>query len=49
MHVYPRYAGDPFEGGPIDPKAVRTPAYAPGEITLVRARLRQALVGAAPT
>ena len=45
MHFYPRYPGDPFEGGRIDPRAVRTPAYAPGEFTAVRARLREALIG----
>ncbi len=43
MHFYPRYPGDPFEGGPINPKAVSAPAYAPGEITVVRTRLREAL------
>lgn len=46
MHFFPRYAGDPFEGGPINPKAVGQPVYAPGEITTVRTRLLQALVGA---
>lgn len=46
MHFYPRYPGDPFEGGPINPKAVSKPAYAPGEITVVRTRLREALGGA---
>jgi diadenosine tetraphosphate (Ap4A) HIT family hydrolase len=46
MHFYPRYPGDAFEGGPINPKAVSKPPYAPGEITAVRARLREALVGA---
>jgi diadenosine tetraphosphate (Ap4A) HIT family hydrolase len=43
MHFYPRYPGDPFEGGPIDPKMVGKPAYAPGEIHAVRKRLREAL------
>jgi diadenosine tetraphosphate (Ap4A) HIT family hydrolase len=46
MHFYPRYPGDPFEGGPINPKAVRKPVYAPGEITALRTRLLEALVGA---
>lgn len=46
MHVFPRYPGDPFEGGPINPKAVRQPVYAPGEITGIRARLLAALVAA---
>ena len=43
MHLYPRYAGDPFEGGPITVKAVRSAPYAPGEVEMVRARMKQAL------
>lgn len=43
MHFYPRYPGDPFEGGPINPKVVDKPAYAPGEFRVVRKRLREAL------
>lgn len=43
MHFYPRYPGDPFEGGPINPKVVGKPAYAPGEINVVRKRFREAL------
>jgi diadenosine tetraphosphate (Ap4A) HIT family hydrolase len=43
MHFYPRYPRDPFEGGPISRKAVRGPAYAPGEFAAVRARLLNAL------
>jgi diadenosine tetraphosphate (Ap4A) HIT family hydrolase len=46
MHFYPRYPGDPFEGGPINPKAIRKPTYAPGEIAEIRRRLREALVPA---
>jgi diadenosine tetraphosphate (Ap4A) HIT family hydrolase len=46
MHFYPRYPGDPFEGGPINAKLVRQPVYAPGEITVLRTRLLEALVGA---
>lgn len=47
MHFYPRYPGDAFEGGPIDPRAARRPVYAPGEFAVIRARLREALVEAA--
>lgn len=43
MHFYPRYPGDPFEGEPINAKAVRQPVYAPGEFTVVRTRLLAAL------
>jgi diadenosine tetraphosphate (Ap4A) HIT family hydrolase len=46
MHFYPRYPGDAFEGGPINSKAVGKPVYAPGEVTVVRARLREALARA---
>ena len=47
MHFYPRYPGDAFEGGPIDPKAARKPVYPSGEIAALRARLREALLGTA--
>jgi diadenosine tetraphosphate (Ap4A) HIT family hydrolase len=43
MHFFPRYVGDPFEGGPIDPRAARGPVYTPGEFEEVRQRLRAAL------
>jgi diadenosine tetraphosphate (Ap4A) HIT family hydrolase len=46
MHFYPRYPGDPFEGSTINPKAVKKPVYAPGEVDVIRARLREVLVGA---
>ena len=49
MHFFPRYPGDRFEGGPINPKAVRKPVYAPGEIIALRTRLLEALVGAGTT
>ncbi len=42
-HFFPRYAGDPFEGGPIDPRAARRPVYAVGEFEEMRRRLEQAL------
>ena len=31
MHMFPRYRGDPFEGGPINPRAFTGPVYAEGE------------------
>lgn len=43
LHVFPRYAGDPFEGRPIDPRAITTPVYAPGEYVAMRARVVAAL------
>ncbi len=43
MHVFPRYPGDPFEGGPINPRAVTAPVYAPGELAALRQRLLEAL------
>lgn len=42
-HVFPRFPGDPFEGGPINPRAVRQPAYAAGEFEATRRRIRAAL------
>ena len=43
LHVFPRYPGDPFEGGPIDPRAVRAPAYGPGELDALRGRVLEEL------
>ena len=39
LHVFPRYVGDPFEGRPIDPRAIRGPVYAPGEHARLLARV----------
>ncbi|HEU4629764.1 MAG TPA: HIT family protein [Gemmatimonadaceae bacterium] len=46
LHVFPRYPGDRFEGGPIDPRAVREPVYAPGEHDALVARVRAELARA---
>jgi diadenosine tetraphosphate (Ap4A) HIT family hydrolase len=46
-HLFPRYPGDPFEHGPIDPRAVRAPVYGPGEFERFREDLRAALAGPA--
>jgi diadenosine tetraphosphate (Ap4A) HIT family hydrolase len=43
IHFFPRYVGDPFEGGPINPRAVTAPVYRPGEFEQVRRRIREAL------
>ena len=43
LHIFPRYVGDPFEGRPIDPRAVRGPVYAPGELDALRDRVREEL------
>lgn len=43
VHFFPRYAGDQFEGGPINPRAAAQPAYGPGEFEGFRASLRDAL------
>jgi diadenosine tetraphosphate (Ap4A) HIT family hydrolase len=47
LHVFPRYPGDPFVGGPINPKAIRHSVYAPGEHASMRAALRDAITGPA--
>ena len=39
VHVFPRYIGDPFEGGPISPRAIEGPVYAPGEFERLRRRV----------
>jgi diadenosine tetraphosphate (Ap4A) HIT family hydrolase len=39
LHIFPRYVGDPFEGRPIDPRAITDPVYAPGELEMLRARV----------
>src|SRR5262245_14858359 len=43
MHFYPRYPGDAFQGGPIDPRHATGPVYRTGEIAEYRARLLKAL------
>ena len=43
VHFFPRYRGDQFEGRPIDPRAARRPAYAPGEFEGFRTRLKALL------
>lgn len=43
VHLFPRYRGDQFEGGPIDPRRAQRPAYAPGEFERFRDRLKGAL------
>ncbi len=43
LHLFPCYPGDPFEGGPINPRAVAGPVYAPGELEVLKQRLRAAL------
>ena len=44
LHIFPRYPGDPFEGGPIHPRAVQGPVYEPGEFKVIRERVIQGLV-----
>lgn len=43
LHLFPRYLGDPFEGRPIDPRAVTAAVYAPGEFAELRERLLKAI------
>ncbi len=39
LHLFPRYRGDPFEGGPINPRLIQGPVYAAGQFELVRQRV----------
>ena len=43
LHLFSRYRGDPFEGGPVAPRMVTASVYAPGEYPTLRARLRELL------
>lgn len=43
LHLFPRYPGDPFEGGPINPRAVQGHVYAPGDFEALRTRVLQEL------
>ena len=43
VHLFPRYAGDPWEGRPIDPKSVTGPVYATGELAMLQARVAEEL------
>ena len=43
LHLFPRYAGDPFENQPINPRAVRGTVYTPGEFAAFVGKLRAAL------
>lgn len=47
MHFFPRYRGDQFEGGPINPRAAARPVYAPGELDRFAKDLRRALAPSA--
>ena len=44
VHFFPRYAGDQFEGEPINPRVAKRPAYVPGEFERFRDRLKTALL-----
>jgi len=43
VHLLPRYRGDPFEGGPIDPRLIQESPYGPGEFEDFRRRLQARL------
>jgi diadenosine tetraphosphate (Ap4A) HIT family hydrolase len=43
VHIFPRYHGDPFEGGPINPKMIRDSVYAPGEFDVLRKAIQNDL------
>lgn len=43
MHFFPRYPGDPFEGGAIEPRRVQQPVYLPHQFAELRGRLLAAL------
>ena len=43
MHFFPRYAGDPFEGGPINPRALPELPQTADQHRNIRQRLQAAL------
>src|SRR5262249_54530376 len=45
VHLFPRYQGDPFEHGPIDPRLIQESPYKAGEFERFR-RLLQARLSA---
>jgi diadenosine tetraphosphate (Ap4A) HIT family hydrolase len=44
MHFFPRYRGDQFEGGPINPKQTVQPVYSAGEFDQIRHDFIEALL-----
>jgi diadenosine tetraphosphate (Ap4A) HIT family hydrolase len=48
IHLYPRYPGDPFEGGPIDPRANQPFVRSEPELAALREAITAAL-GRAPS
>lgn len=43
VHLFPRYKGDPFENGPIDPRLIRESPYKEGEFESFRRSLQARL------
>jgi diadenosine tetraphosphate (Ap4A) HIT family hydrolase len=43
MHIYPRQRGDPFEGGPIDPRRIKSSPYRANEFETFVAELRTSM------
>lgn len=44
VHLFPRYKGDPFEGGPINPQLIETSPYKGREFTEFTRKLRTSLL-----
>mgnify|MGYP003577993974 FL=1 len=45
VHLFPRYRGDPFEDGPIDPRLIRESPYKTGEFENFKHHLQARLSG----
>lgn len=45
VHIFPRYRGDAFEGGPFSPRAVKQPVYGQGAVEAFVSKLQAALSG----
>ena len=45
VHLFPRYIGDPFEDGPVDPRQTTVSPYRPGEFEHFVEALKKDLAG----
>lgn len=45
VHLFPRYVGDPFEDGPVDPRQTTVSPYRPGEFEHFVEALKKDLAG----
>jgi diadenosine tetraphosphate (Ap4A) HIT family hydrolase len=44
IHVYPRFVGDPFEGGPIDPRGATSFHRGPEDLAVLKEAISRGIV-----